>query len=229
LVQNYLNMEVLSKCPLFKGVTPDELTKLLRDLPYQIKKYTKGQLIAQSGDTCQSLMIMLKGSVKGEMMDFSGKSIKIEDIEPPKPLAIAFIFGQNNTCPVNIIANNEVEIFNLPKESMILLLQRSVPFLNNFMNIISNRAQFLSDKIRFLSFQTIRGKLAHYLLQLAGPLDGEIILSKSQEELANMFGVTRPSLGRTMRDLHHEGFICAKGKSVKIVDRKGLISLLKKE
>ncbi|MBI9064340.1 MAG: Crp/Fnr family transcriptional regulator [Marinilabiliaceae bacterium] len=222
-------MDVLTKCPLFKGVSPDELKKLLSGLPYQIKKYTKGQLIAQSGDKCQSLMIMLKGSVKGEMMDFSGKSIKIEDIEPPKPLAIAFIFGQNNTCPVNIIANNEVEIFNLPKASMILLLQRSVPFLNNFMNNISDRAQFLSDKIRFLSFQTIQEKLAHYLLQLAGPLDGEIILPKSQEELANMFGVARPSLGRTMRDLHNEEFIEAKGKSVKILNRKGLIALLKKE
>jgi len=228
-VQNYLNMDVISKCPLFKGVSPDELNKLLSELPYQIKSYTKGQMIAQSGDKCQSLMIMLKGSVKGEMMDFSGKSIKIEDIEPPKPLAIAFIFGHNNTCPVNIIANNEVEIFNLPKASMILLLQRSVPFLNNFMNIISDRAQFLSDKIRFLSFQTIQGKLAHYLLQLAGPLDGEIILPKSQEELANMFGVARPSLGRIMRDLHNEGFIEAKGKSVKILNRKGLIALLKKE
>lgn len=222
-------MEVLSKCPLFKGVTPDELNELLSDLPYQVKKYSKGQLIAQSGDKCNSLMIMLKGSVKGEMLDFSGKSIKIEDIEPPKPLATAFIFGQNNACPVNIVANNDVEIFNLPKESMILLLQKSVPFLNNFMNTISNRAQFLSDKIRFLSFQTIRGKLAHYLLQLAGPVDGEIILPKSQEELANLFGVTRPSLGRTLRELHHEGFIEAKGKSVKILNRKGLIGLLKKE
>lgn len=221
-------MEILSKCPLFKGINNEELSFLLKDIHYQIKKYQKGQMIAQAGDDCNSLMIMLKGSVKGEMMDPSGKSIKIEDIEPPKPLAIAFVFGQNNRCPVNIVANNDVEIFRLPKESMILLLQKSVVFLKNFMDIISNRAQFLSDKIRFLSFQTIRGKLAHYLLQIIGPVDGEIILPKSQEELANMFGVTRPSLGRAIRDMHNDGLIEAKGKSIKIVDRKLLIQQLKK-
>lgn len=219
---------MLAKCPLFRGVDYKLLVELLDKIPYQIKKYEKNHMIAQSGEECRSLMIMLKGSVKGEMMDFSGKAIKIEDIEPPKPLAIAFLFGENNTCPVNIIANNSVEIIHIPKSSVIKLMQLSSVFLNNFMNIISSKTQFLTDKIRFLSFQTIKGKIAHYLLQLSGPVNGEIMLSKSQEELANMFGVTRPSLGRALRDLHNENIIVAKGKSIKIMDREALIKLLKR-
>ncbi|MCU4164572.1 Crp/Fnr family transcriptional regulator [Carboxylicivirga caseinilyticus] len=221
-------MDLLYKCPLFKGVNPDDLDKYLESIHYQIKKYNKDQIIAQAGEECNALLIMLKGSVKGEMIDPSGKAIKIEDIEPPKPLAIAFIFGQNNYFPVNIVATTDVEIFKLPKESIIRLMQVSAPFLQNFMNNISNRAQFLSNKIRFLTFQTIRGKLAHYLLQLAGSINGEIILPKSQEELASLFGVTRPSLGRAIRELHNEGIIFAQGKSIKILDRKLLLQQLKK-
>ena len=97
------------------------------------------------------------------------------------------------------------------------------------MNIISSRAQFLSDKIRFLNFQTIKGKLAHYLLQLESSQQGEIILTKSQEELATLFGVTRPSLGRALRDLHNDGLIEAKAKSILIIDRQGLMALLRKD
>ncbi|MCG8582174.1 MAG: cyclic nucleotide-binding domain-containing protein, partial [Bacteroidales bacterium] len=123
-------MEALTKCPLFKGVDYQELCQLLEKIPYQVKKYEKNHMIAQSGEKCRSLMIMLKGSVKGEMIDFSGKAIKIEDIEPPKPLAIAFLFGENNTCPVNIVANNSAEIFHLPKKSVISLMQLSSAFLN---------------------------------------------------------------------------------------------------
>jgi CRP-like cAMP-binding protein len=221
-------MEILSKCPLFKGIDYKGISQLLEKIPFQVKKYEKGNMIAQSGEECRSLMIILKGSVKGEMIDYSGKAIKIEDIEPPKPLAIAFLFGENNTCPVNVVANNSVELLHLPKKSVIELMQISSVFLNNFMNIISSKTQFLSDKIRFLSFQTIRGKIAHYLLQIAGPVDGEIILPKSQEELANMFGVTRPSFGRALRDMHNENIIEAKGKSVKIINRNLLIKQLKK-
>jgi len=221
-------MEVLVKCPLFKGISLAEIDHLLESIPYQTKKYEKDSLIAQSGEECRSLMVILKGSVKGEMIDFSGKSIKIEDIEPPKPLAIAFLFGENNRYPVNIVANNLVEILYLPKSSVIQLMQSSALFLKNFMNMISSKTQFLSDKIRFLSFQTIRGKIAHYLLQLSHTLEGEIILPKSQEELATMFGVTRPSLGRALREMHNENIIKAKGKSIKIVDRDLLIQQLKK-
>ncbi|WP_430810906.1 MULTISPECIES: Crp/Fnr family transcriptional regulator [unclassified Carboxylicivirga] len=221
-------MKILLNCPLFKGITYGDMVHILDEIPYQIKKYGKGQMIAQSGDECRSLMIMLKGSVKGEMIDYSGKAIKIEDIEPPKPLAIAFLFGENNRCPVNVVANNEAELLLLPKTSVISLMQRSDIFLSNFMNIISSKTQFLSDKIRFLSFQTIRGKIAHYLLQLSGSVDGELILPKSQEELANMFGVARPSLGRALRDLHNENIIEARGKSVKIMNREALIQQLKK-
>jgi CRP-like cAMP-binding protein len=221
-------MEALVKCPLFKGIDYQEICQLLEKIPYQIKKYEKGHMIAQSGEECRSLMIMLHGSVKGEMVDYSGKAIKIEDIDPPKPVALAFLFGENNTCPVNIVANNHVEMFHLPKKSVIALMQLSSAFLNNFMNMISSKTQFLSDKIRFLSFQTIRGKIAHYLLQLSGPVEGEILLPKSQEELANMFGVTRPSLGRALRDLHNEEIIEAKGKSIKVLNRQLLIKQLKK-
>ncbi|MBS2211340.1 Crp/Fnr family transcriptional regulator [Carboxylicivirga mesophila] len=221
-------MELLTKCPLFKGIDYEVISQLLNQIPYQVKKYEKDHMIAQSGEECRSLMIVLKGSVKGEMIDYSGKAIKIEDIEPPRPLAIAFLFGANNTCPVNIVANQSVEILHIPKKSVVSMMQLNSTVLNNFMNIISSKTQFLSDKIRFLSFQTIRGKIAHYLLQLAGPVDGEIILSKSQEELANMFGVTRPSLGRALRELHNEGIIEAKGKSIKIANREALIKQLKK-
>ena len=93
-------------------------------------------------------------------IDFSGKTIKVEDIEAPYPIAPAFLFGKNNKFPVNITANNDVELLLLPKDTVINILQTNVIFLNNFLNSISSRAQFLENKIKFLSFKTIffRGK-----------------------------------------------------------------------
>ncbi len=115
-------------------------------------------MIAQSDDEITSQMVVLKGSVKGEMVDFTGKTIKIEDIASPRPLAPAFLFGNRNVFPVNIVANEEVDLLVIPKSSFIQLLQMNENILENFLSIISNRAQFLSNKIKFLSFQTIKGK-----------------------------------------------------------------------
>jgi CRP-like cAMP-binding protein len=221
-----VNIDHLVMCPLFRGLTAQQLQATLEKVNYRFRRYTKGQLVAQGGETCHNLFIVVEGSVKGEMNDFSGKTIKIEDIESPRPLAVAFLFGKDDHYPVDIVANNDVVLLAIPRESVLQLLQLNMVFLRNYLNVISNRAQFLSDKLRFLSFRSLKGKLAHYLLQLSGGKAIEVVLPKSQEELAEMFGVARPSLGRTIRELHNEGIINASAKYIQIVNKEALMELM---
>lgn len=220
--------EKLIFCPLFVGLDGETIIGLLNQVQHQIIHFKKEEIIAYSGDEVQNQMVVLKGSVKGEMVDFTGKTIKIEDIASPRPLAPAFLFGSQNSFPVNIVANTVVEMLILPKSSFVQLMQMNETILENFLSLISNRAQFLSNKIRFLSFQSIRGKIAHYLLQaLQNKETDVVILDKSQNELAEYFGVARPSLGRAIREMDHEGFIEAKGKQIRILDKRKLSELLK--
>ncbi|PKQ63232.1 hypothetical protein BZG02_09625 [Labilibaculum filiforme] len=216
----------LSQSPVFRGISPDEMENLLIDSQYQIKKFSKGDMLAFREDKCENLMIVLKGSVKGEMLDPSGKSIKIEDIMAPYPIASAFLFGQRNEFPVNVTANEEVEVFYLSKNSVIELFQKNKVFLTNYLNSISNRSQFLANKLMFLNFKTIKGKLANYLLKLAAPDKTFITLPKSQAEMANFFGVTRPSFARSLKEMEQEGLIEINRREIKILNRQKLIRLL---
>ncbi|ASB51209.1 Crp/Fnr family transcriptional regulator [Alkalitalea saponilacus] len=213
-------ISALMQSPLFWGTaSEEELKTLLSTVHYQVKKYDEGEVIAFSGDECKSLQIVIEGSVRGEMMDLNGKVLKIEDIVPPRPLAIAFLFGNNNRYPVTVTANEPTVILLFPKQSVIDLMQKNAGFLTSFMNAVSNRAQFISGKLKFLSFQSLRGKIAHYLLELDRHEKGVVTLTKTQEELAELFGVARPSLSRALRELHNEGIIKAEGKNIKIIKR----------
>ncbi|MDQ1771120.1 helix-turn-helix domain-containing protein [Labilibaculum sp. A4] len=216
----------LSQSPVFRGISPDEMENLLIDSQYQIKKFSKGDMLAFREDKCENLMIVLKGSVKGEMLDPSGKSIKIEDIMAPYPIASAFLFGQRNQFPVNVTANEEVEVFYLSKNSVIEMFQKNKVFLTNYLNSISNRSQFLANKLMFLNFKTIKGKLANYLLKLAAPDKTEITLPKSQAEMAQFFGVTRPSFARSLKEMEQEGLIETNRREIKILNKQQLIRLL---
>lgn len=215
-------------CPLFRGLNEDEIKALLEISLHQLKKYKKDDVIAISNEKIISQLSVIEGSVRGEMIDYSGKIIKIEDIEAPRPLAPAFLFGKNNKYPVNIVANKDVVILSFPKSSFVKLLQHEEKVLHNYLDIISNRAQFLSSKIKLLSFQTIKGKMAQYILQIMKKTNNsEIVLPKSQSQLAEMFGVTRPSLGRAIREMDSEGIVKATGKQIVILDKQKLLSLLK--
>jgi CRP-like cAMP-binding protein len=182
-------------------------------------------MISQSGEPVNSLIVVMSGLVKGEMVDYAGRVIKIEDIPAPGALAPAFMFGKNNRFPVNVIAVTDVELLLIEKSDFLKLLMKNDILLVNFLNIISSRSQFLSEKIKFLNFKTIKGKLAFYILQIAGKDEMQVTLGMTQNDLADFFGVARPSVGRALSELEAEGYLEAHGKTIKIIDKEGLAEL----
>ena len=162
------------------------------------------------------------------MADYTGKVIKIEDITPPKPLAPAFLFGSNNSYPVNITAVEDVEVLSIPRDRFLIMLQQSEKVLVNFVDIVSSRGQFLSNKIKFLSFTTIKGKLAQYLLDLCSQAGSDsFALMHSQSQLSELFGVARRSIGRAIGELNQDGIISNEGKQVILLQKTRLSALLK--
>jgi len=222
-----MNYELISQCPLFRGITVIEIEKLFRQINFQMKKFEKNEIIVCYGDKVTHLLIIVKGSVKGEMTDYSGKTVKIEDIEAPRPLAAAFIFGKENNYPVTVIANNDVKILAIPIPEFLKLLQLSTKLLKNYMYNISTRAQFLSQKLHFLSFKTIKEKMAHFLLQKCGDRLHSIELNNTQQQLADLFGVARPSLARVFSEMQQEGLIKIEKRTVTLLDKPGLNELLR--
>jgi CRP/FNR family transcriptional regulator, dissimilatory nitrate respiration regulator len=214
--------DILTKCPIFYGLSAEELEVLFKKCHSFTKTFEVGEIAAFSGEPVNFLMIVLEGSVKGEMVDFSGKIVKIDDIPAPHPLASAFIFGKQNKFPVNVMANEKTKILYIPKYDFMKMLQTDIRLMQNFLNVISGHTQILANKLKFLSFKTIKGKIAQYILSLAGTDKTMVELPMTQNDLAEQFGVARPSLARAMGEMAEEGIIAVDRKVVRIIDRKRL-------
>jgi len=224
-----MNYQLLSQCPVFQGISEDENRKLLEQILFQIRKFEKDEIIAIEGEPVKNLRIILSGSVRAEMIDYSGKTVKIDDIETAQPLASAFIFGEENNYPVTVTANTPGRLLVVSVQEFLKLLQLNRQVLENYLNSISTRAQFLSQKIHFLSFKTIKEKMAHFLLKQAGEQQNTIELKNTQQQLADLFGVARPSLARVFSEMQREGLIEIKRKRVTILDKPALNEILKNE
>ncbi|SHF42665.1 cAMP-binding domain of CRP or a regulatory subunit of cAMP-dependent protein kinases [Mariniphaga anaerophila] len=222
-----IDYKLLEQCPVFEGVSESEIRNILNGIHYQVKKYKKGDVVVVAGEPVVYLFVVLSGSVKGEMVDYSGKTIKIEDIEAPRPLATAFLFGKRNRFPVIVTANNEVRMLAIHVPEFLKLLQNNVQVLKNYLDSISSRSQFLSQKLQFLSFKTIRGKMAHFLLQQAGDRLHSFPLKSTQQQLSELFGVTRPSLARVLSEMQKEKLFAIEKRTVTLLDKKRLNDILR--
>ncbi len=216
----------LSACPVCSKIKIDDEEAFLENLKYSIKAYPKNELIIRQGDVCDALYMLMVGSVKTEMITDSGNILGIEIIKAPRPLAPAFLFSDNNHFPVDVTSLEDVEIMKIPKAEIMRLMTTNPDFMSSFMTHNANRTQFLTNRLQLLSIKTIKGKLAHFLLENS-PAEGKPFeINRNQTELADFFGVARPSLARSLSEMVQENIISINKKEYMILNYKALRELL---
>lgn len=220
-----MKKEDLSGCPICSSLMTDE-ENFLDSIKFTIKTYQKNELIIRQGDICDALYMLIQGSVKTEMITENGNILGIEIIKAPRPLAPAFLFSDNNRFPVDVTSLEEIEILRISKDEIIRLMSSNPDFMQNYLTHNANRTQFLTNRLQLLSIKTIKGKLAHFLLESASDVDSWFEINRNQTELADFFGVARPSLARSMSELVQDGLMVIEKKKYKILNRKGLRDLL---
>lgn len=82
----------------------------------------------------------------------------------------------------------------------------------NLMETLACKVRILSNQVADMSLDDLRARVCRYLHLHAGRLgehDGETILDPrlNQQELAQLLGVHRVTLNKTLRDLEHEGVL----------------------
>jgi CRP/FNR family transcriptional regulator, dissimilatory nitrate respiration regulator len=218
----------LMQNPLFRGLDKDTTARMIKSTHHQVKRLQKGEIFAHEGDPVINLIIIVGGIVVGEMMDLHGNMLLVEKRTVPQSIATAFLFGERTSYPVTITATEETKLLLIARQDLLNLFTQSSEIMKNYMDTIADRAQFLSGRIKLLSLPGLRAKLAAYMLELMNQNGKtEIQLPHTQQELADMFASTRPSVGRLIRELHDEGIIGARGKKVTVVEVQKLKAFIK--
>jgi len=206
----------LFSCPICNNIPLNEREDFIQGLEYRTKYFKKGEFIATQDDSVDSLMLLLKGSVKTEMISESGTILSIETIRAPNPLAPAFLFAEKNRFPVDVIALENCEVVYILKNCVMKLLANNETFLKSYMAFNSNRTNFLSERLKLLSIKTIKGKLAQYILSRTN--NGHFVMDMNQTELSEYFGVTRPSLARSLSEMVDDNIIKLERKNGKVLN-----------
>jgi len=219
--------QILLNSPLFRGMSADELNNLFQRVNHQVRQFRSGEMLAQAGEDVGKAMLLMEGRLQGEMVDFAGNSLKIEDLDPPQMVAAAFLYGPKSLFPVYLSAITDGKMLVIQKKDFTAMLSMEARVMVNYINIVSGKAQFLSGKITFLSLKTIKEKIAYYLLQrIKHSGDMEIGIDLSQTSLSDLFGVTRPSLSRTILEMEKQEILTWFRERVEIRDLKKLQQIL---
>lgn len=213
------NVETLKSCVLFNGFNEKEILDILININYKKSFYKKGETIALEDDPISTIGIILSGSVDVQKNYPSGKTLTINHIDAGNIFGEVIIFSNKNTYPSTIVTLENSDILFISKNNIIKLCTLNTTFLNNFMRLLSNRILTLSKGLRDISHQTIREKISNYLLdEYKKQKNLKIKISYSRQEMADRFGITRPSLSRELINMKKDGLIEFQRKTITILN-----------
>lgn len=216
-------IDILRQTDLFKALSFEDIKYLFIEDSYCMKPYKKNSIIYFQNEKCTTFDIVLKGIVSIQGLDYSGNFISISNFTVGDSIGGNLLFSHKNFYPMTVLSKTEVTILHLNKDLILKLCQSNIHFLTNFLQSLSDKSLILAEKIKILSFKSIRQCIIDFLIYESHAQKSNIIkLHLTKKELAEKFGIQRPSLSRELNKMRGDGLIEYDAHSITITDMKSL-------
>ena len=222
-INNYKNL--ISHTYLFNEFSPEDILTLFTRDYYKIKRYEKNSIVYLQNELCNTIDIVLDGNVSIQKIGENGDILTIVTYSSGDIMGGSLAFSKTNQYPLTVVSDSRSTILHINRELILNLCQSNRKFLTKFLESLSSKALILTDKIKFISMKNIRDKIIEFLTY-EYYLQGNTVIKLriSKKELAEKFGIQRPSLFRELKKMKQDGLIDYDSSSIEILD----ITMLKK-
>ena len=211
---------------LFKNLSDQELNQFLITSGYHISDFQTGQIIALEGERLTQIGLVLEGTIEVQKNYPSGKMVVVNRLKAGGVFGEVVIFSDKKVYPSTIYSATRSKIMLIDKENVLKICLQNGKFLNNLLQLLSEKILVLNHRLHILSGETIRQKICLYLLeQYQKQKTLSIPIHISRETMAEQFGITRPSLSRELGNMKRDGMIDFDKKHIIIKDLASLKQL----
>ena len=145
-----MNLSILARCGLFRGIETVELSPLLRRLHACTREFDKFQPIYRVGDTAHALCILLSGGVNIERCDAWGHKTLLDHITPGSVFAETYACVPGTPMMVSAVADEPSEVLFLPSETLLSSAAQDSAhsvLLRNLLDVTAQKNLLLTRKI----------------------------------------------------------------------------------
>ena len=201
---------ILLGCPLFAGISPEELDALLTCLGARSLPVTKGQVILAEGEPARFVGIVLAGCVQIEKVDYYGNRSILTQAMPGQLFAESFACAGAAEMPVSAVATEPGQVMLIERTRITTGCSNACGFhsrlVANLLQIVSEHNIQLNQKIEITGKRTTREKLLAYLVGQA-KLQGSdsFTIPFDRQALADYLQVERSAMSAEISKLRKEG------------------------
>ena len=184
-----------------------------------------GQQVFASGGICENYLLLLKGSVKAQLLSKNGREILLYRVLPGDSCVLTTsCLLSGDTYPADAYTEEDVSAFVISSHAFYRCMDKS-PFFREF--VFTNFASRLSGVIGRMDevvFSGIDSRLAKELLNAK-----QDTLKITHQELATKLGSVREVISRHLKQFEVNGWVSLSRGTITLVDEKALEKLTNSE
>ena len=215
-------INVLKNTCFFKGIEEEEINDILKSELYLIKEYKKNEVIANQGEKCNSLSVILEGKAVIQTIYENGKVLTLANFNVSDVFAEALLFSKDKEYPATVMAVENCKVLSFPRKSVLGIMHKNTKFTENLLQLLSQKVVILNRKINLIELDSIRRKICKILLDNYKSNNTYSYKISSKKELAEELGIPRPSLSRELINMKELGLIDFNLKEIIITNLEGL-------
>ncbi len=207
-----MNIQFLTKTPLFRGSSLEEIEGMLNCLGARQRRFEKGERICRVGDSVTELGVILSGRVIIESDDIWGNTTVLDSVGPGQSFGETYACTPGEPMMVQVVAAEGSEILFLDIGRVLGICSNSCghhsKLIRNLLALTAQKNLNLSRKIFHTSSKTIRGRLLSYLSdQAVRSGSNRFAIPFNRQQLADYLNVERSALSNELSKMKKEGLL----------------------
>ncbi|BDM65733.1 transcriptional regulator Crp [Shewanella sp. NFH-SH190041] len=184
-----------------------------------IHKYPAKSTLIHAGEDSDTLYYIVKGSVAVLIKDEEGKEMILSYLNQGDFIGELGLFEEQAERTAWVRAKQACEIAEISYKKFKQLIQVNPEILMKLASQMAHRLQSTSQKVGNLAFLDVAGRIAQTLLHLAKQPDAMthpdgMQIKITRQEIGQIVGCSRETVGRILKMLEEQNLIQAHGKTI---------------
>ena len=201
---------LLRQVALFSALPDDDLAQVVElAVP---RTFAAGEVVFREGDASDTCYVLRSGHARAVLEHPDGRSITLARFGPGEIFGeLAMLSGEPRSATVEMLEDTEAVPILGP--DMRRLLREHPDISIKLIASLGRRLREANDRLSRQSFQTVPSRVATVLSQLVqdardeGAQDGDVLITATQADLAQLAGSSRESASRFLAVLERAGII----------------------
>lgn len=209
-------IQELKNLPLFDRIDCETLEHLIQEKQIYKRLYGKGATVHAQDTECSVMDMVCCGRLVAYSLTANGSETVVFEFGTGSIIGANLLFGGQNRYPMSIYCIDHCTLWHISKSGIETLL-KEYGFVMQFVQTLSMNSQGMNRKIAMYTQKSLRENLLDYLLALSTQQQSRsVLLPVTKKQLADYFGVQRPSLFRELKRMREEGLIEISNKKINI-------------